>query len=76
SNANLTLFEPRSGTGGSWKKSPVTMSWMPPNGFRSLRKMLPMRESLSNRSPSSMDTAAWHVNKRRQGRKTTTDLHR
>ncbi|KAJ6491751.1 hypothetical protein C8R47DRAFT_976473 [Mycena vitilis] len=65
SKANFTLALPLV-TGGSWKKSPVTISYealterhtcMPPNGRTFFLSMLPIRDSLSNRSPSSIDTA-------------------
>ena len=55
SNANVGC--PLLVTGGSWKKSPVMMSWIPPKGlFSFLRKRRAMCASLSKRSPSSMDT--------------------
>ncbi|KAJ7022118.1 hypothetical protein C8F04DRAFT_971901, partial [Mycena alexandri] len=73
SNANLT-FSPLPATGGSWKKSPVTMSWMPPKGLTSLRRMLPMRESLSNRSPSNIDTVPTLI--KTEKRATITNLRR
>ena len=44
-------------TGGSWKKSPVTIIWMPPNGLSIfLLRMRPTLLNLSNSSPSTMDT--------------------
>ncbi|KAJ7108867.1 hypothetical protein C8R43DRAFT_859799, partial [Mycena crocata] len=58
SNANVT-DEPPLVTGGSWKKSPREnkQTWMPPKGRVDFLIRLPMRESLSKRSPSSIDTA-------------------
>ncbi|TBU60554.1 hypothetical protein BD310DRAFT_815051, partial [Dichomitus squalens] len=50
SNANFTAWEPLV-TGGSWKKSPVTTTW------EFLRIREPIWASLSNRSPSSIETA-------------------
>ncbi|KAK4115241.1 hypothetical protein N656DRAFT_681387, partial [Canariomyces notabilis] len=59
SNANLdSLCLPPSGTGGSWKKSPVITSWIPPHGRPSFRRILPICESLSKRSPSSIETSS------------------
>ncbi|KAJ7655720.1 hypothetical protein DFH06DRAFT_904702, partial [Mycena polygramma] len=52
SKANFTLALPLV-TGGSWKKSPVTMSY---KTLIYTVLMLPIRDSLSNRSPSSIDT--------------------
>ncbi|KAF9460524.1 hypothetical protein BDZ94DRAFT_1133618, partial [Collybia nuda] len=62
-------------TGGSWKKSPVTIiynrdisirdKWglgdtkhtcRPPKGSGFFLRMLPMRASLSNKSPSTIET--------------------
>ncbi|KAI0078711.1 hypothetical protein K474DRAFT_1560114, partial [Panus rudis PR-1116 ss-1] len=51
SKANFTWFIPFA-TGGNWKKSPVTISYT----SRFLRIMLPILASLSNRSPSTIDT--------------------
>ncbi|KAK4154208.1 hypothetical protein C8A00DRAFT_14644, partial [Chaetomidium leptoderma] len=59
SNANLdSLCFPASGTGGSWKKSPVITSWMPPQGRPLFRMILPIWDSLSNNSPSTIDTSS------------------
>ncbi|KIK96041.1 hypothetical protein PAXRUDRAFT_113193, partial [Paxillus rubicundulus Ve08.2h10] len=63
SNANLTLAVPFV-TGGSWKKSPSTerrdnardQTWIPPKGSADFRSMLPNLASLSNRSPSTIET--------------------
>ncbi|KAJ7117587.1 hypothetical protein C8R44DRAFT_568844, partial [Mycena epipterygia] len=64
SNANFTAVP--FVTGGSWKKSPLNIhpirkerwrTWIPPNGRGSFLSRLPIRDSLSNRSPSSIDTA-------------------
>ncbi|KAF8216897.1 hypothetical protein K438DRAFT_1558784 [Mycena galopus ATCC 62051] len=55
SKANVTLELPLV-TGGSWKKSPRT--WMPPNGWTFFLNVLPIRDNLSKRSPSSIDTAS------------------
>ncbi|KIJ20942.1 hypothetical protein PAXINDRAFT_42012, partial [Paxillus involutus ATCC 200175] len=63
SNANLTLAIPFV-TGGSWKKSPSTKpgekerdrTWIPPKGSMDFRSMLPNLTSLSNRSPSTIET--------------------
>ncbi|KAI0330903.1 hypothetical protein GY45DRAFT_1249975, partial [Cubamyces sp. BRFM 1775] len=58
SKANFTPALPLV-TGGSWKKSPVTTTWpkgTSPNGSGRLRIIEPMRASLSNRSPSTIDT--------------------
>jgi hypothetical protein len=44
-------------TGGSWKKSPVTMTWIPPKGLLGfLRSIWPILHSLSNKSASTMET--------------------
>ncbi|KAF2029201.1 hypothetical protein EK21DRAFT_15223, partial [Setomelanomma holmii] len=45
-------------TGGNWKKSPVMTSWMPPNGLPLLRIVRAICSSLSNRSPSTIDTSS------------------
>src|SRR3569833_501720 len=59
SNANFTsLVLSPSGTGGSWKKSPVMTSWMPPQGRPLLRRIRPIWESLSKSSPSTIDTSS------------------
>ncbi|KAI0191370.1 hypothetical protein EV127DRAFT_338216, partial [Xylaria flabelliformis] len=58
SNANLASFFPPSGTGGSWKKSPVITSWMPPKARPFFRMSRAICESLSNRSPSTMETSS------------------
>ncbi|KAH7923979.1 hypothetical protein BV22DRAFT_1014255, partial [Leucogyrophana mollusca] len=51
SKANLTCPAPFI-TGGSWKKSPVTITWQRVDFL----SMLPILASLSNRSPSTIDT--------------------
>ncbi|KAI0343278.1 hypothetical protein BDW22DRAFT_1295705, partial [Trametopsis cervina] len=53
SKANFTETVPLP-TGGSWKKSPVTMTYIVGSTF--LLNILPMRASLSKRSPSTIDT--------------------
>ncbi|KAF1945867.1 hypothetical protein EJ02DRAFT_301096, partial [Clathrospora elynae] len=45
-------------TGGNWKKSPVITSWIPPKGLPLLRIVRAICSSLSNRSPSTMDTSS------------------
>ncbi|KAF2197021.1 hypothetical protein GQ43DRAFT_358892, partial [Delitschia confertaspora ATCC 74209] len=57
SKANLAT-RPESGTGGSWKKSPVMTSWIPPKGRPLLRMVLPICSNLSKRSPSIIDTSS------------------
>ncbi|KAI5816366.1 hypothetical protein BZA77DRAFT_219609, partial [Pyronema omphalodes] len=57
SNANLAAFPP-SGTGGSWKKSPVITSWIPPKGRPLLRICRATDSSLSKRSPSTMEISS------------------
>ncbi|KAJ3878320.1 hypothetical protein F5051DRAFT_328177, partial [Lentinula edodes] len=62
SKANFT--EPDLVTGGSWKKSPVTTicerklvrTCMPPKGRGLFLMIEPTSASLSNRSPSTMET--------------------
>ncbi|KAI0654100.1 hypothetical protein C8Q70DRAFT_926541 [Cubamyces menziesii] len=62
SKANFTAALPLF-TGGSWKKSPrrwlevAVCTCIAPNGSGRLRIIEPMRASLSNRSPSTIDTA-------------------
>ncbi|KIK23020.1 hypothetical protein PISMIDRAFT_35031, partial [Pisolithus microcarpus 441] len=63
SKANLTVALLPFETGGSWKKSPVTTiccsknrTWIPPNGSGDFRIILPNLASLSNKSPSSIET--------------------
>lgn len=54
-------------TGGSWKKSPVMTSCMPPKGLsKALPSFLPMKSSLSNRSPSTIETDDGHVSYERR----------
>ncbi|KAF9240717.1 hypothetical protein BU15DRAFT_20139, partial [Melanogaster broomeanus] len=63
SNANLTLAVPFV-TGGSWKKSPNAElserardgTWIPPKGWMDFRSRLPTLASLSNKSPSTIET--------------------
>ncbi|KAF9218965.1 hypothetical protein BS17DRAFT_675583, partial [Gyrodon lividus] len=56
SNANLTWAVPFV-TGGSWKKSPAKdRTWIPPKGWMDFRSILPIFASLSNRSPSTIET--------------------
>ncbi|RKP15254.1 hypothetical protein BJ684DRAFT_1348, partial [Piptocephalis cylindrospora] len=45
-------------TGGSWKKSPVRTSWMPPNGEEGSRSLRATCSSLSSRTESNMDTSS------------------
>ncbi|KAF2005584.1 hypothetical protein P154DRAFT_384212, partial [Amniculicola lignicola CBS 123094] len=45
-------------TGGNWKKSPVMISWMPPNGRPLFRIVRAICSNLSNRSPSTMETSS------------------
>ncbi|KZT27902.1 hypothetical protein NEOLEDRAFT_1060106, partial [Neolentinus lepideus HHB14362 ss-1] len=64
SNANLTGVLPFV-TGGSWKKSPrvvenMVCTWMPPNGSGILRSWVAISASLSNKSPSNIDTSGAH----------------
>ncbi|KAI6041260.1 hypothetical protein EDC04DRAFT_2566006, partial [Pisolithus marmoratus] len=72
SKANLTVALLPFETGGSWKKSPVTTTcrnvsgWacniekhracIPPKGSEDFRIIPPNLASLSNKSPSSMET--------------------
>ncbi|ROT42826.1 hypothetical protein SODALDRAFT_265009, partial [Sodiomyces alkalinus F11] len=60
SNANLASLFPSdvSGTGGNWKKSPVMTSCIPPHGLPLFLMVLPICDSLSNRSPSTMETSS------------------
>jgi hypothetical protein len=44
--------------GGSWKKSPHTMSCSPPKGLGSLRTRVPIKESFSNSSAESMEISS------------------
>ncbi|KAI9464228.1 hypothetical protein HD554DRAFT_1997927, partial [Boletus coccyginus] len=55
SKANLTIAVPLV-TGGSWKKSPKEHTWIPPNGSFDLRRVPAIPASLSNKSPSTMET--------------------
>ncbi|PVH96041.1 hypothetical protein DM02DRAFT_469891, partial [Periconia macrospinosa] len=57
SNANFAT-RPCSGTGGSWKKSPVMMSCIPPKGLPLFRIVRAICSNLSNSSPSTMDTSS------------------
>ncbi|KAF9047151.1 hypothetical protein BDZ89DRAFT_941735, partial [Hymenopellis radicata] len=54
SKANLTL--PDLVTGGSWKKSPVTMTCR--TGSARFLILLPTIDSLSKKSPSTIETMA------------------
>ncbi|KAI5999353.1 hypothetical protein F5J12DRAFT_724577, partial [Pisolithus orientalis] len=56
SKANLTAALLPFETGGSWKKSPKYRTCIPPKGTEDFRIILPNFASLSNRSPSSMET--------------------
>ncbi|KAI6149463.1 hypothetical protein BKA82DRAFT_51350, partial [Pisolithus tinctorius] len=64
SKANLTAALLPFETGGSWKKSPRIgttrnkkyRTCIPPKGTEDFRIILPNFASLSNRSPSSMET--------------------
>ncbi|KAL4065876.1 hypothetical protein J3A83DRAFT_4098740, partial [Scleroderma citrinum] len=57
SNANLTFSLLPFETGGNWKKSPyIYRTCIPPKGSDDLRILLPIVASLSNKSPSSMET--------------------
>ncbi|KAI5995495.1 hypothetical protein EDD15DRAFT_2165250, partial [Pisolithus albus] len=56
SKANLTVALFPFETGGSWKKSPENQTWIPPNGSGDFRIILPNLASLSNKSPSSIET--------------------
>ncbi|KIJ65640.1 hypothetical protein HYDPIDRAFT_88507, partial [Hydnomerulius pinastri MD-312] len=55
SKANLTLVVPFV-TGGSWKKSPVTTTWIAAYSSMDFRSMPPILASLSNKSPSTIET--------------------
>ncbi|EGN96753.1 hypothetical protein SERLA73DRAFT_140501, partial [Serpula lacrymans var. lacrymans S7.3] len=57
SNANFTCPSPFM-TGGSWKKSPVTITCVPPKGSTDFFIMHPIFASLSKRSPSTMETSS------------------
>ncbi|KAL2221671.1 hypothetical protein M432DRAFT_540011 [Thermoascus aurantiacus ATCC 26904] len=57
-NANLASRLEDSGTGGSWKKSPVTTSWIPPKGRPLFLILRAISSSLSKRSPSTIDTSS------------------
>ncbi|PYH50503.1 uncharacterized protein BO96DRAFT_352366 [Aspergillus niger CBS 101883] len=57
-NANLASRLLPSGTGGSWKKSPVTTSCIPPKGRPLFLMRRAISSSLSKRSPSTMDTSS------------------
>lgn len=45
-------------TGGSWKKSPQRMTWMPPNGRSQRRTARATYSILSNSSPLIIDTSS------------------
>ncbi|KAF8141588.1 hypothetical protein EV363DRAFT_1149554, partial [Boletus edulis] len=82
SKANFTCAVPLA-TGGSWKKSPVTMTypfsvrveprgkekrtWIPPNGTLDLRRIIAILASLSNKSLSTMETGDCYTVKLLQG---------
>ncbi|ORY75141.1 hypothetical protein BCR37DRAFT_335673, partial [Protomyces lactucae-debilis] len=57
SNENLASRLPPM-TGGSWKKSPVQTSWMPPQGFSFLRSTRARDSSLSNKPASIMEISS------------------
>lgn len=54
---------------GAWNGYGRVQTWMPPKGSVFLRRMLPMRASLSKRSPSTIDTG-------RRSHQSACTLHR